>query len=565
MLTDRTDRIDSLAVKNPKLSKEWHLTKNGQLTPKDVTSGSHKKVWWKCENEHEWQASIANRVNGRGCPFCSNKRVYSGNSLYTLNSVLAGQWHPIKNGNLTPKDVTLGSDKKVWWQCEKGHVWKAVIYHRTKGSGCPYCSGLRACDDNCLQSLNPELAKEWHPIKNGNLTPKDVTPGSDKKVWWQCKKRHEWQGRISHRVNGIGCPECNIESQTSFPEQAIFFYLKSVFSDTLNRYKYHNKWEIDVFVPSLNFGIEYDGIYYHKENKTSDFEKEKYVASENIFLLRVKETNEKIINCYCEDNIIYCSKSLSEIQLNEVIEMCFKYLSKNVTCKPYTISANVKADRAKIYESYIIEEKKKSFFSKFPDFSKQWHPTKNLSIKPDMVTANSSKKVWWQCEKGHEWEAIIANRAKGGGCPFCAGKKTCLENSLQTLNPNLAKQWHPTKNGDLTPSKVTTGSNKKVWWQCEKGHEWKATINQRSSGYGCPYCSNQRACVDNCLQTLNPKLSKQWHPTKNGDLTPKDVMPYSNKKVWWKCEKGNEWEAFIAKRSIGRGCPYCKKMKNRMK
>ena len=110
-------------------------------------------------------------------------------------------------------------------------------------------------------------------------------------------------------------------------------------------------------------------------------------------------------------------------------------------------------------------------------------------------------------------------------------------NNLEKLNPSLAREWHPTKNGSLTPRDVTYGSGKKVWWLCSKGHEWKATISNRSNATGCPYCSGQAVCEDNCLQTINPTLAKEWHPTKNGSLTPKDVTVSSKKKVWWICAK----------------------------
>ena len=63
-----------------------------------------------------------------------------------------------------------------------------------------------------------------------------------------------------------------------------------------------------------------------------------------------------------------------------------------------------------------------------------------------------------------------------------------------TSYPHLVKQWHPTKNGELTPKQLIYGSNKKVWWRCHKGHSWETTPNQRTkpSGSGCPYCSGQR-------------------------------------------------------------------------
>jgi len=472
---------------------------------------------------------------------------------------LLSEWHPTKNGDLSPDSVTAGSHKRVWWLCGKGHEWETITKSRAKdGNGCPFCSGHRVCSDNSLQTLWPELSEQWHPTKNGDLTPNDVTAGSNKKVWWKCEQGHEWRAVIYSRckVKSLGCPICNQGRQTSFPEQAIYFYLKNVFNDTLNRHKHNDKWEIDVFIPSLNFGIEYDGIFFHRNKKTSDSKKEKHIASQGIHLLRIKEVEEKITKCYCEESIIYCSESPSETQLNEIIKACFDYISKNITHKLYVADIDVERDRATIYDLYIKTEEAESLFAKYPELSAQWHPIKNLSIKPNMVRYGSGKKVWWQCEKEHEWEETISNRIAGRNCPFCSGKRACADNCLQTLNPNLSEQWHPTKNS-LAPSDVTTNSNKKVWWKCEKGHEWQESIVNRSKGSGCPYCSGKRACAENCLQTLDPDLAKQWHPAKNGNLTPRDVTMGSGGKVWWRCEKGHEWEAAIYSRVKGNGCPFC--------
>jgi rubrerythrin len=105
---------------------------------------------------------------------------------------------------------------------------------------------------------------------------------------------------------------------------------------------------------------------------------------------------------------------------------------------------------------------------------------------------------------------------------------------------------------------VHSKSNKKVWWICEKGHEWEANIYDRASGNNCPFCSSRKVCLDNCLATKNPDVAKRWHPTKNKDLTPYDVLPKSHKKVWWYCQTcGYEWEAIVSRKTGG--CPKCSK------
>ena len=118
-----------------------------------------------------------------------------------------------------------------------------------------------------------------------------------------------------------------------------------------------------------------------------------------------------------------------------------------------------------------------------------------------------------------------------------------MKKSLADEYPDLAAEWHPTKNGDLTPQMVTPGSNKKVWWLGKCGHEWEALINNRSNGNGCPVCAGKQVLVGyNDLATVNPSLAAEWHPTKNGELTPWMVISGENRKIWWRCGKcGHEW------------------------
>ena len=127
--------------------------------------------------------------------------------------------------------------------------------------------------------------------------------------------------------------------------------------------------------------------------------------------------------------------------------------------------------------------------------------------------------------------------------------------------PDILAQWHPTKNGDLSPDQVVAGSHQKAWWKCPKGpdHEWEATLSNRTRGTGCPCCAGQMVSVTNSLASLYPDLATHWHPTKNSDLTPDQVVVGSGKKCWWKCPEGpdHEWEATLDSRNRGSGCPRC--------
>lgn len=565
-LTDYSPNIvarrGSLADNNPTLAEEWHPTKNGVLTPNDVTVNSSKRVWWQChkDSRHEWEAPINSRNSGVGCPVCSGYKVIPGiNDLATLRPDLAAQWHPKNNGNIKPYEVTCGTSKKVWWIGDCGHEWDAKIYNRVRGEDCPICAGKRILVGyNDLETQNPAVAREWHPTKNGNKSPKDYTKNSNKFAWWMCSKGHEWKSIIANRSKGQRCPICSAESKTSFPEQAIFYYFKNV-TVARSRHMLDPRTEIDIFLPEINIGIEYDGRYFHKGEKAKEKEKIKNEKLQKlgILLFRVKEI-KKNTEVYSNDNIIYCHEGPTDAELSDVIRELIERINL-ISALNLSVDVDVSRDRYKIYDQYIESEKERSILMVNPLLAKEWHPLKNGKLLPEYFAASSNKRVWWQCEKGHEWEAVINSRNSGVGCPYCANKITIIgENDLLTVNPKLAEQWHKTKNNFLTPQDVTANSNKKVWWQCEKGHEWEAIIYDRTNGTNCPICSGRQVLAGyNDLETINPDIAKEWHPTKNINLRSNEVTCGSDKKVWWKCDKGHEWEAVISSRNSGVKCPYC--------
>ncbi len=201
------------AEQRPELLTQWDAARNGALTPDDVSPGSEKRVWWRCGKGHQWQSTIGSRARlGTGCPYCTGKRPIPGETdLLTKHPALAAQWHPTKNGALTPRDVTAGSMRRVWWRCDRGHSWQAVVFSRAEGTGCPYCTGKRVLPGfNDLATLCPDIAAEWHPTLNGALTPSSVTRGCKKQVWWQCRAGHVWKAYIFSRTRarGTSCPIC---------------------------------------------------------------------------------------------------------------------------------------------------------------------------------------------------------------------------------------------------------------------------------------------------------------------------------------------------------------------
>lgn len=189
-----------------------------------------------------------------------------------------------------------------------------------------------------------------------------------------------------------------------------------------------------------------------------------------------------------------------------------------------------------------------------PPLAAEWHP-KNLKPAQEFAPA-SNKKVWWLCSKGHEWEAQINSRNAGHGCPICSGRISTTSYNLKTECPDLIKEWHPCNT--LPPEVYTPSSKKTVWWLCAKcGHEWKSVISNRTraSGSGCPACRGGAVTKSNNFAVLNPELLREWH---SNNSSPEMYRSRSGKKVLWQCENcRHEWEAIIANRSKGHGCPAC--------
>jgi hypothetical protein len=295
----RVGYSNCLASTDPKLASQWHPSKNGELTPFDITPGSNKKVWWKCEKgpDHEWIASVNHRTNGNGCAVCSGQKVVLSNCLATTNPLLTFEWHPTKNGHLSPYNISSGSHTKVWWKCNKGddHVWQATVANRNKGDKCPICRGFIVVLSNCLYTTHPELASEWHPTKNGKLTPLKVTYGYNKKVWWKCNKGddHEWISSPNNRTSSnTSCPFCTLTPQSK-QELIITHELITIFKDIDPKgFKINVKSKlrsIDIYIPKLKLGIEFDGNYWHKGKREMDKLKTKELESVGLNIIRVRQ------------------------------------------------------------------------------------------------------------------------------------------------------------------------------------------------------------------------------------------------------------------------------------
>lgn len=353
---------------------------------------------------------------------------------------------------------------------------------------------------------------------------------------------------------------------TSLEEIRLLYFIRQIFPDAINRFKLKHKYtknaELDIFVPHLKLGIEYDGVYYHNSECmiNKDTNKNHACKELGITILRVREKGlEKMSN----HDIIYdyTLKNSHRNSFKEIIDFIINnfFLTQEELDNINSLEYDKFEIGPEILDLYKEIEFKSSLLSKNKQLSKDWNYNRNNGLTPDKIKPNSELLVWWICNNcSNEWQATIHERHRG--CKKCFKCK-----SISTNLPKIIKEWHPTKNGNLTPHDVTFASHKKYWWICKEGHEYRTSVHTKSKGRGCPYCSGHKLHINNSLASVNPELSKEWHPIKNGDKTPEIVFPSSRKeKAWWQCSKIKDhvWETKIKERhQQGNGCPYCRGLK----
>ena len=345
--------------------------------------------------------------------------------------------------------------------------------------------------DYCKEQGTDRLLRQWHPTRNGALTPRDVSRGSKRKIWWLCEKGHVWQAMVYARADGSGCPYC--AGKEAVPGE----------TDFASRYPdLAAQWH-----PEKNGGLTPDAVLPGSHKKVW------WVCERGHEWQAAVKT--RVSGCGC----------------------------------PVCANREISAGENDLAATHAL-------------LAAQWHQLKNGALTPKDVVAGTRRKVWWQCERGQSWQASVASRVSGSGCPVCAGK--CVlpgENDLASLFPAIAAQWHPGLNGALKADGVSPYSNRKVWWMCEKGHAYQAVVGARTvSGSGCPYCAGKKVLAGfNDLATLEPRVAAQWHPTLNGGLTPEMVTVGSHRKVWWQCPEGHIWKSVIHSRAGPKkcGCPVC--------
>lgn len=350
----------------------------------------------------------------------------------------------------------------------------------------------------------PMVAAEWFYQKNCGWGPEDFSHGSNVRAYWECQHcLRVYKATIANRVgNQSACPYCASKKVCSDNALSVLFP------------EIANEWH-----PSKNGKLKATAVTRASAKRAW------WRCSTCAFEWETAVSDRTYLGSGCPS----CHLARIEAQKAKHVKPIRKPIIIGETEVPRDWYQN-------------LTKKYKSLAKFDPKVAKQWHPTKNGKWTPKDFSLASGVKAWWLCKKGpdHEWQATICKRTrKKSGCPFCAGQKVSQTSSLKYLFPELAKQWHKKKNGQLKPTDITTGTDKKVWWQCAvfSEHAWEAAISSRvNKESGCPFCSGTKVSAQNCLQNEFPNIAAQLHPTKNGGLTGKQITAKSSKKVWWICK-----------------------------
>ena len=507
-----------LIITHPDLLSEWDYKLNNanNIDVNTITCGSNIKAWWRCPaHNHSFEASVKKRAGGAGCPYCASRKVLPGfNDLQSCcNELIANEWDFIENEKhgLKPDMIMKNSHCKASWHCRicnGNYIMK--VCDKTRGRGCPYCAGRKVLPGfNDLQSNYPELiANEWDYEKNGinGLKPDELTKGSNVKACWHCDVCNgHYEMEVYLKINGSGCPFCSGHRVLKGFNDLLTLYPKII----------NEQWDYE--------HNNAQGIYPYELTKGSN------------------------IKAYWK-----CSDCKSHYEMSV-------YHKVNGRGCPYCTGKQVIKgcnDLQSCYTELIASEW-------------DWIENNKHGLKPDEIFPCSHVKANWHCNTCNgSYVMRVYHKTSGCGCPFCSSQKILKGyNDLQSCYPDLIRNewdWIMNNANNLHPDGITSGSTVKAWWHCDtcNGH-YEMSINHKTHGNGCPYCSGKKVLrgyndlMSNYLDLVNSEWD--WIENDKNGIKPDEIVKYSNLKANWICSKcSHKWESMVSDRTLKEsGCPKC--------
>ncbi len=556
---------------------ECYLDGDNPISPDLVGFSSGKAVRWKCRAcGLTWMAS-PNKMNrkpkGRSvCPFCSHERPSYQYNAAILYPEMLPYWDDGQNQGALA-DYLPRSGYIAHWRCGQGHSWtrpiidQAVAIERRRTlleeDLCPYCSRRRASPSYNLETVCPEVAREWCYEKNGALTPSRLSPYSQHTVFWQCRfdPTHIWAERVSNRTVLLrSCPECTRRFRISYAARSVYYYLHQAglpceYEVPAGRYRI----DIEIRPPApaaAPIALEMDG-YPHRapEAAAREAKKDAFLRGKGYRVIRIKELDSESEGIQVKEDTITYPYSDQNRYLNGMLQQALLLIA-GIHIQPDHVQ-----DHWKIEDLYFHTRRERSLAALYPELAQEW--SNRNPDAPEAVSPGMNAKRWWTCPKcSREYQATLSNRTRShSGCPYCSHLRVTPETCLAAKYPEIAAQWDQEKNAPLKPTDVLPGTGKRVWWKCSQGHSWQTAVCMRTGPKAtkCPFCQGRLVNAETSLAGRFPELALYWHPTKNV-LSPTQVAPFCNTAFWWRCPAGHEWQAppnKVQKYPAGRLCPYC--------
>lgn len=457
------------------------------------------------------------------------------NRIADTHPELARQLHGALNAGVDVAGLGPSSHRVVWWLCEAGHEWQAQVRARTRGSGCPKCRDLRR---SSVGEAAPHLMSEIHPDRNAGVDVAGLSSGSSKTVWWRCPNGHEWSTEARQRARGgSGCAQCQRLGTVA-----------ELYPDLVK--EIHPLLNSDLVVADLSAGstrrVWWRCSSGHEwEAKVTDRCRSGTGCARCLRLGSVAQLHpELLLEAHPNRNDATVVADLSAGSSQNVWWQC-------ADGHEWQASVNSRRQGTGCPSCWGLFSA--TVAHTHPHLLNEVDTRRSPNIDVATLTAGSTQRVWWKCERGHSWETPLGERTRGAGCLTCARIDYRQYNSsLDVTHPVLAAEWS-SRNLDR-PSVYTAGSGSRVWWQCDQGHHWRTAINTRTKGSGCPTCGG---LYDQPLRLSHPDLVQRWHHGRNSHLDLTTITAGSSETAWWQCEHGHEWQRAVLGEVKAHGCARC--------
>jgi hypothetical protein len=453
------------------------------------------RTTWECEQGHRWEAVYSSIQSGTGCPSCAGNMPKTPADYFALAEERGFRWL----GPEVPNVIT-----KTGWECENGHRWEAIYDSIRSGTGCPFCYGNVPKMPADYQALAEDRGFRW-------LGPE--VPNTATKTEWECAQGHRWEATYTDVRRGSGCPFCcgNIPKKPAdyfaLAAERGFRWLGPEVPNVVTK----TGWECEK-------GHRWEAIYSSIQRGTGC----PVCATERIAdALRRKPQDYQLLAE--RRGFRWLGPEVPDIHTKTgwKCKQGHQWEATYGSIRSGTGCPCCAGNMPKTPADYLTLAEERGFRWLGPEV-------------PNVVT-----KTGWECEEGHQWEAIYDSIRCGTGCPFCAGRAPKTPEDYQALAEDRGFRW-------LGPEVPNTAT--KTEWECVQGHRWKATYANIRQGTGCPFCAGSFPKTPADYQALAKERGFCW-------LGPE--VPNTATKTEWECAQGHRWEATYGNIQQGKGCPFC--------